>query len=111
MTLNVTVLGLISIGHNGTLSGVATVTAGVGPAQDVEISGTVVVNANCTGTLTLHTKAKGSSDEPGTEVSKIIILPEEKQFLDLIVDMGPDVYPAVLGTWKRMTPVPTAASF
>ncbi len=44
-------------------------------------------------------------------VDDSIFLAEEKTILTTIVDLGPGISPALLGTWKRIAPHPNAANW
>ncbi len=108
VTMSGTILGVLSIGSDGKLSGVAAV-AGLGPVTDYDTWGTVEIKSDCTGTMRLKFKHKGGSE--ATEIDRFIFLVEEKTILTTVVDMGPGLYPAMLGTWKRISPVPNAANW
>ena len=110
MTMSSTLLGVMSIGSDGKLSGVGAM-AGMGPVTDYEIWGTVEIKSDCTGTMRMKYKPKGSTSQELTEIDRFIFLPEEKLILATAVDMGPGVYPAMLGTWKRIAPYPNAANW
>ncbi len=104
-----TILGVVSIGFDGQLSGGGAV-SGFGPVTDYDISGTVEIKPDCTGTLRLKSKPR-SGGPAGTEVDRFVFNPNEKTLLVTIVDLGPGVYPAVLGTWKRITAAPNAVNW
>ncbi len=104
------IFGVMSIDWNGTLSGTAAV-GGMGPVTDYVVSGTVTVNPDCTGTMTMSVKPKTGTGPPETEVDRFIVFPQDKEIRVVMWDIGPAAYPAILGTWKRISPVPNAASW
>jgi hypothetical protein len=108
VTTSGTILGVLSIGSDGKLSGVVAV-AGLGPVSDYDTWGIVEIKSDCTGTMRIKFKHKGGSE--ATEIERFIFLAEEKTILTTVVDMGPGVYPALLGTWKRISTYPNAASW
>jgi hypothetical protein len=95
-----TILGVVAISLDGQLSGGGAV-SGFGPVTDYDISGTIEIKPDCTGTMRLKSKPK-SGGPVGTEIDRFVFNPNEKTVLATIVDLGPGVYPAVLGTWKRI---------
>jgi len=101
------IVGIISIGYDGTISG-ATGVSGFGPVTDYEVGGTAQLTG-CAGTLSLKVRPKGAKDWK-TEIDRFVLDPEGKTLIVIIVDMGSGVYPAVQGTWKRISPLPRAAS-
>ena len=109
MTFPGTIVGVISIGHDGKLSGGGAV-AGFGPVTDYDISGTVELGSDCTGTLRMKSKPRAGGTAEA-EVDRFVFIPDDKMLFATIVDMGPAVYPAVIGTWKRITPVPNASNW
>ncbi|MCX6638099.1 MAG: hypothetical protein NT090_23835 [Acidobacteria bacterium] len=110
VTMSGTILGVMSIGADGKLSGVGAV-AGMGPVTDYDVWGTVEIKSDCTGTMRMRVKPKGGQDKGEIEIDRFIFLPEEKVILTTIVDMGPGLYPAMLGTWKRISTYPNAANW
>jgi hypothetical protein len=108
VTMPGTVLGVMSIGTDGKLSGVVAV-AGLGPVSDYDTSGAVEIKSDCTGTMRMKFKHKGGSE--ATEIDRFVFLAEEKVILTTVVDMGAGTYPAMLGTWKRISPYPNAANW
>ncbi len=110
VTLPGTILGVVSIGYDGKLSGVTAV-AGLGPVVDYEVIGTTELKSDCTGTLRLQVRPKGSTRAYETEIDRFVIDPDAKTLLAIMSDLGPGVYPVVLGTWKRLSPVPNSANW
>jgi len=110
VTMSGTILGVLSIGSDGKLSGVTAV-AGLGPVMDYDTWGTVEIKSDCTGTVRMKYKVKGSTGREESEIDRFIFLPEERVILATVVDMGPGVYPAMLGTWKRIAPYPNAVNW
>jgi hypothetical protein len=84
--------------------------SGLGPVADYDISGTVELKADCTGTLRLKSKPRaGGAAE--SEVDRFIFIPGDKSFIVTVADLGPGVYPAVSGTFKQISPMPGTASW
>ena len=103
------IVGAISIGYDGTVSGAAAV-SGMGPVTDYEVGGTAQVNPDCTGKLSLKVRPKGTQ-QWGTETDRFVFDPDTKTLLVIIVDLGPGVIPAVQGTWKQISSVPNTVSW
>jgi hypothetical protein len=105
-----TVFGVVSIDNGGKITGAAAI-SGFGPVVDYEVSGTVEIKPDCTGTIRAASKPKGSTGAGMPEVHRFVFIPSEKKILAAIVDMGPGVYPAVLGEWKYLSPTPNTANW
>ena len=111
LTLPGTIVGVISIGYDGKLSGGGTTgMAGMGPTADYDIFGTATVNADCTGTLKMQPKPRAGG-AVGTETDRFIFNPVDKSMFTTIVDLGPVMTPAISSTWKQISPVPKAAAW
>ena len=110
VTMPGTIFGVLSIGSDGKISGVGAV-AGLGPVTDYDVWGTAEIKSDCTGTMRMRVKPKGGPDKGEVEIDRFVFLPEERMILTTIVDMGPGMYPALLGTWKRISPVPNVANW
>lgn len=110
MTATGGIVGVLSVGYDGTISGVAAV-SGFGPVTDYDASGAVQVNADCTGTISLKIRPKGTTEWTGSEVDRFVFDQDGKTLVVIVVDLGPGVYPAVQGTWKRISPLPNAANW
>ena len=108
MTTTGGIVGIISIGSGGEISGGAAV-SGFGPVTDYEVAGTAQLTG-CAGKLSLKVRPKGAKDW-GTEIDRFVLDPAEKTLVVIIVDFGPGVYPAIQGTWKQISPLPYAASW
>ena len=85
--------------------------SGFGPVTDYEVAGTAQVNADCTGEISLKVRPKGTTDWTGTEVDRFVFDVEGKTLVVIIVDFGPGVYPAVQGTWRKISRSPGAANW
>ena len=108
-TFSGTIVGAISIGYDGKLSGGAAV-SGLGPVADYDISGTAEIKPDCTGTLRMKSKPRaGGAAEPETD--RFVFISGDKTLFVTIVDLGPGMYPAMAGTWKQISPVPNAAAW
>jgi hypothetical protein len=108
-TFNGTIVGVMSIGWDGKLSGAAAV-SGLGPVADYDSSGTVEIKSDCTGTLRYKSKPRaGGSVEPETD--RFIFIPSDRSMFVTVVDMGPGMYPAMAATWKQISVVPNAAAW
>ena len=111
LTLPGTIVGVISIGYDGKLSGGGTTSvAGMGPAADYDIAGTATVNADCTGMLKMQPKPRAGGPV-GTETDRFIFNPVDKSMFTTIVDLGATTSPAISSIWKQISPVPKAAAW
>jgi hypothetical protein len=104
------IVGIISVKSDGTVAGKASV-AGFGPVTDYAVAGTVEIKSNCTGTIRLTGQSAAGGGPPMLEVDRFVLLPPGNELLVIITDMGPGVYPAVIGTWKRMSFLPNFAAW
>lgn len=105
------ILGIVSIDWSGNVVGTGAV-AGMGPITDYDVSGTITIKSDCTGTIRLTGQPKGSSGPPTmVEVDRFVFLRDLDEFRLTIWDMGPGVYPALFGTWKRIARAPDAAAW
>lgn len=102
------IVGIISIGSDGAISGAAAV-SGFGPVTDYEVAGTAQLTG-CAGKLSLKVRPKGATDW-GNEIDRFVLDPDGKTLVVIITEFGPGVYPAIQGTWKRISPLPRAASW
>jgi len=84
------IVGVVSIGYDGTLSGYAAV-SGLGPVADYEVLGTVRFTSNCVGQITQKGRAKGTTEWTLTETDRFIFDLETNTFTAIIWDMGPGV--------------------
>ncbi|MGA2271544.1 MAG: hypothetical protein ABSH44_24025 [Bryobacteraceae bacterium] len=104
-----TIVGVISIGWDGKLSGGAAV-SGLGPVADYDISGTAEIKSDCTGTLRMKSKPRaGGAAEPETD--RFVFISSDRTLFATVVDLGPGMYPAMAGTWKQISPVPNTATW
>ena len=104
-----TIVGVMSIGYDGKLSGAAAV-SGLGPVADYDSSGTVEIKPDCTGTMRYKSKPRaGGAAEPETD--RFIFIPSDRSLFATVVDLGPGMYPAMAGTWKQISPVPNTAAW
>ena len=100
------IFGVMSIDYDGTISGAAAI-SGLGPVTDYVTSGTLTIKPDCTGTMKLTSKPKGTSAPAGqVETDRFVFLPDVGEIHTVIWDMGPGMYPALLGAWKRMSRTP-----
>lgn len=106
-----TIMGVISIGYDNKLSGTATMGAEAGaPVTDYNVAGFVTFKSACTGTMTLQvTPAVGGPTE--TEIDRFVFLPDDGTILTTIVSVSLGLNPAVISTWKRISPMPNAVSW
>jgi hypothetical protein len=104
-----TILGVISIGYDGKLSGGGAV-SGLGPVVDWDISGTVETKPDCTGTLRMKLKPRAGGPTE-TETDRFVFFPGDKSLFTTAVDMGPNYYPGFIATWKQISPLPNAAAW
>ncbi len=103
-------LGLATIDYGGNLTGSATGSNG-GQIMDVEFSGTISVTPDCTGTARWRLKPKGSPVFLPTEAVEKFVIRDGGETVTAIVIQGVLGRPVSLGTWKRMSRVPTPVDF
>ncbi len=109
------ILGVVSIGYDGTLSGGETVII-AGQAKEYDINGKVEINSDCTGTLRILTKEKGVSAGPAMPVLERFVAVagqgQEFELQTIIMPMPASPVGAMsVGTWKRMTAAPGTAGW
>ncbi|MFB3778101.1 MAG: hypothetical protein ACE141_10835 [Bryobacteraceae bacterium] len=110
------ILGVVSIGHDGKLSGAETVIIG-GQATEYDIAGSIDIKPDCTGTLRTFTKLRGSADKPSPVTERFVVLVkgtwgEEVDIRTTIVEMPGSLVGAMgLGIWRRMTSMPGSANW
>jgi hypothetical protein len=108
-TFSGTIVGVMSIGYDGKLTGGSAV-SGLGPVADYDSSGTVEIKSDCTGTLRYKSKPRaGGAVEPETD--RFVFIPGDKSLFATVVDLGSGMYPAMAGTWKPISPVPNMANW
>jgi hypothetical protein len=114
VTLPGTIVGVISIGYDGKLSGGGTTSmAGMGPAADWDISGTATVNSDCSGTLKMTPKPRAGGPA-GSQTDRFVFNSYDRSLLTTIVDLAQGqvvFYPAIVGTWKQVSAVPNTAAW
>ena len=114
LTLPGTIVGVISIGYDGKLSGGGTTSmAGMGPAADWDISGTATVNSDCSGTLKMTPKPRAGGPA-GSQTDRFVFNSHDRSLLTTIVDLAQGqvvFYPAIVGTWKQVSAMPNAAAW
>jgi hypothetical protein len=115
LTIPGVILGVISIGFDGTLTGGETVII-AGTAADYDVSGDVKMNPDCTGTLQILTRLKGSSDKPAPVTERFVALiglpGAQIEIRTTILKMaGSPVGAMGNGVWKRMSPTPRSANW
>jgi len=111
VTLPGTIVGVISIGNGGGLSGGGTVSvAGMGPTADYDIFGTAAINSDCTGTLKMKPKPRAGGPA-GTQTDRFVFNPVDRSLVTTTVDMGPVYYPTLVGTWRQVSAVPDTAAW
>lgn len=115
LTVPGVILGVVSIGYDGTLTGGETVII-AGLAQEYDISGSVTINSDCTGTFQILTKLKGSSDKPAPVKERFVAMVGvpggQLEIRTTILNMpGSPVGAMANGVWKRFSPTPRSASW
>jgi hypothetical protein len=111
VTLPGTIVGVISIGNGGGMSGGGTVSvAGMGPTADYDIFGTAAINSDCTGTLKMKPKPRAGGPA-GTQTDRFVFNPVDRSLVTTTVDMGPVYYPTLVGTWRQVSAVPDTAAW
>lgn len=111
MTLTGGIVGVVSIGFDGAISGAAAV-SGLGPVLEYEVQGNVQFTSNCTGKLLLQGRLAGTKVWTLQETDQFVVDPDGKTLVVIQVQLAeqgqPPLYPAMQGTWKQITPVPNA---
>jgi hypothetical protein len=108
-TFSGTIVGVMSIGYDGKLTGGSAV-SGLGPVADYDSSGTVEIKSDCTGTFRFTSKPRAAgAAEPETD--RFVFISSDRTFFVTVVDLGSGMYPAMAGTWKLISPVPNAANW
>ena len=110
MTATGGIVGVLSIDYSGVVSGLGAV-SGLGPVTDYEVAGTAQFTNNCTGKISMKMRPKGAKDWTGAEVDRFVADPDGKTLVVIVVDMGQGVYPAIQGTWNKISSVPNAVSW
>ena len=104
-------IGAVAIDYAGKLTGAATVSVS-GNMQDLVFpSGTVTVNADCTGTARWKAAPKGSNQAmPVEEVQKIVVLNNGDEIIGLQTQ-NPLGVPIAISRFKRISPVPVTPNW
>jgi hypothetical protein len=112
LTLPGVILGVVSIGFNGTVSGAETVIIAGQVVEHEIVGGSLDLKEDCTGTMRSLVKVKGVAAPP-TEISeRVIVLPHENEIRTTVVGSTNPLAGAMgLGIWKRMSPVPNSAKW
>lgn len=112
VTLPGVIMGVLSVGTDGAVTGNATVITPSGKAVYEMTAGSVVeVLPDCTGKMTLYSRVKGSTDPPGMEIDRFVYLRDTGDFVVLIDELEWGIVPISLGTWKRLDIWPNQAQW
>jgi hypothetical protein len=112
LTVPGVIMGVISIGYDGKLSGAETVIV-AGQAVEYEITGgSVELNSDCTGTMRSLARVRGSGQEPAPIIERFVALVDKDEIRTTVLNSPDAAVGAMgLGTWKRMSPTPNSASW
>jgi hypothetical protein len=114
LTVPGVILGVVSIEHDGSLSGGETVII-AGQAVEYEITGgNVAINSDCTGTMQILVRVKGSGAKPVPIAERFIVLMRglNNQIRTTVLNSpGAAVGAMGLGVWRRITPMPGSVSW
>jgi hypothetical protein len=106
------ILGVVSIGYDGKLSGGETMIV-AGQAVEYDITGgNVQIKPDCTGTMQILTRVKGTSGASAPITERFVVLSDAGEIRTTVMGSPSAAAGAMgLGTWKRMTWVPGSASW
>ena len=113
LTVPGVILGVVSISYDGTLSGGETVII-AGQTTEYEVTGSVAVNSDCTGSMRILVKVKGSTDKPVPTSERFVALVagQDREIRTTILNSPSATIGAMaLGVWKRMTNTPGSANW
>jgi len=106
------IMGVQSISSTGAITGNVTAIFPSGKAVHELTPGSVVaVKPDCTGTMTLLPRKKGSSDTPSKETHRFVYLRESGEFVTIMDEREGGGVPMMLGSWKRMASWPNEAEW
>ena len=106
------IAGVVSIDTTGTVAGNVTVIFPSGKAiHEMAPGSAATINADCTGSMTIHPRNKGTSDTPTTEVHRFVYLRDKGELVVIMDQLQGGMVPMILGSWKRMTIRPNAADW
>ena len=96
------ILGVMSIGPNGNISGTSTL-AGLSEVAEYESIGTLTLNAGCTGVMrfTNRNKKTGYTD---SEEDKFIVVAKDsdREIQAITTNVGAGIVPVMLAKWTRI---------
>ncbi len=96
------ILGVMTIDANGNLSGTTTL-GGLSEVAEYESTGTLTLNADCTGVMKYTNKNKktGYTD---SEQDKFFVLfnGNDREIQAIATDIGVGIVPVLLGKWTRI---------
>jgi hypothetical protein len=108
------ILGVVSIDHDGNLSGGETVII-AGQLVEYEITGgKLTIQSDCTGSMRLLIRPKGTGGPSAPVVERFVALVsgQDTEIRTTILSMeGSPVGAMSLGIWKRMSPTAGAANW
>jgi len=107
-TLPGLILGVFSINRDGTFNGGATVNIG-GQNAEYAGTGTIDLGRGCVGTITMNMGVKGAGGPLSQEVDRFVFVPTENELHVMQYSFSMPIGAVVLGTWKRISPLPNAA--
>jgi hypothetical protein len=106
--------GILSIDASGNISGTAYVSL-AGAVVEYESRGTVTMKTDISGTMNIESRVAGTDGDWGTnEVDKFVVLRDEKEIHTVMISTAEGalpVGPAVLGKWKKLSPIPNSVTW
>jgi hypothetical protein len=112
LTVPGVIMGVVSISYDGKVTGAETVII-AGQAVEYDITGgSVQIKPDCTGTMQILTRVKGTPGAPAPIAERFVALSDAGEIRTTILSSPSATTGAMgLGIWKRMSPVPNSASW
>lgn len=106
------IMGVLSVSPTGGITGNVTVITPSGKTVYESTEGSLVeIAPDCTGTMTIYSRTKGSTDPPAREIDRFVYLRETGEFVVLIDELEWGIVPISLGSWKRLDSWPNQATW
>jgi hypothetical protein len=112
MTVPGVIMGVVSIGYDGTLSGTESVMV-AGHLVDYEVTtGSVSINPDCTGTINMSIRPKGTKDHLNPVTERFVFLVDSQEIHSMAMNSPDATVGAMgLGTWRLIARTPDWASW
>jgi len=106
------IMGVLTISPTGAVTGNATVITPSGKSVWEMTPGSFVdIGRDCTGTMTLYSRLKGSSDVPSKEIDRFALVRGSGELVVIMEELDWGAIPMCLGSWKRLTSWPNEAEW